>query len=170
MRGLMAIPRRPSWRGEPRPHLKGPCNPNDRCLQSGSVGGITGLHHLALTVSDAEVSARWYADLIGLQVALAGDDDEVSFRVLADPSSGTVVGLRQYHRRATAGDAFDEFRVGMDHVAFGVPDLAALEAWQEELERRGITYTPIAQTPIGQVIVFRDPDGIQLEFWLPSTV
>lgn len=29
-------------------------------------------------------------------------------------------------------------------------------------------FTPIAETPIGSVIVFRDPDNIQLEFWLPA--
>ena len=29
-------------------------------------------------------------------------------------------------------------------------------------------YTPIAETSIGSVIVFRDPDNIQLEFWLPA--
>ena len=40
--------------------------------------------------------------------------------------------------------------------------------WQKELSSRGITFTPIAETPIGWVIVFRDPDNIQLEFWLPA--
>ncbi|MDQ1449420.1 MAG: hypothetical protein QOC79_2391, partial [Actinomycetota bacterium] len=33
---------------------------------------------------------------------------------------------------------------------------------------RGIAFTPITDTPIGSVIVFRDPDNIQLEFWLPA--
>jgi catechol 2,3-dioxygenase-like lactoylglutathione lyase family enzyme len=132
------------------------------------MAGISGIHHLALTVADADASAAWYSDLLGMQVVLSGDDDDVSFRVLADPASGTVVGVRQYHRRAAPGDRFDEFRVGMDHVAFGVTSRDELEAWQAELERRGVTYTPIAETPIGQVIVFRDPDGIQLEFWLPA--
>ena len=37
-----------------------------------------------------------------------------------------------------------------------------------ELTARGIAYTPIAETSIGSVIVFRDPDNIQLEFWLPA--
>ena len=35
------------------------------------------------------------------------------------------------------------------------------------LERRGISFTPAVETPIGTVVVFRDPDNIQLEFWLP---
>lgn len=128
---------------------------------------ITGAHHAAFTVSDVERSAAWYRDLLGLVQVLGGDDDEVSFRVLAHPASGWVTGLRQYHSRP--GDAFDELRTGLDHFAFGVADPSALEAWEEELRRRGdITFTPIVDTPIGSVIVFRDPDGIQLEFWLPS--
>ena len=40
-------------------------------------------------------------------------------------------------------------------------------SWEAELARRGITFTPAAETPIGTVVVFRDPDEVQLEFWLP---
>ena len=48
---------------------------------------IAGAHHVALTVSDADRSAEWYRDLLGMQVVLSGDDDNVSFRVLAHPGS-----------------------------------------------------------------------------------
>ena len=128
---------------------------------------ITGAHHMALTVTDVERSKAWYTDLLGLVEVFGGDDDAVSFRVLAHPGSGWVLGLRQYHGRP--GDGFDELRTGLDHFAFGVADRAELEAWEAELRRRGdITFTPIAETPIGQVIVFRDPDNIQLELWLSA--
>jgi len=128
---------------------------------------ITGAHHLALTVRDVERSAAWYSDLLGLVEVMNGGDDSVSFRVLACPSSGWVMGLRQY--RDGSGDEFDEMRTGLDHVALGVADRDELQAWEEELARRSIIYSPIAETPIGTVIVFRDPDGIQLEFWLPAS-
>jgi catechol 2,3-dioxygenase-like lactoylglutathione lyase family enzyme len=127
---------------------------------------ISGGHHLALTVRDADRSAEWYHDLFGMQIVLSGDDDTVKFRVLACPSSGWVVGVREYQGRDH--DRFDEFRTGLDHFAFGVSSRAELEAWQDELESRRIEYSPIAETPIGQVIAFRDPDNIQLEFWLPA--
>jgi len=127
---------------------------------------ITGAHHVALTVSDVHRSAEWYCDLLGLQVAMSGDSDEVSFRYLVDPKSGWGLGVRQYP--AHPADTFDEFRTGMDHFAFGVATRAELEHWEKELSVRGITFTPIAETPIGTVIVFRDPDNIQLEFWLPA--
>jgi glyoxylase I family protein len=127
---------------------------------------ITGGHHVALTVSDADRSAEWYCSLLNMQVALTGNSEDVKFRVLADPASGWVLGVRQYP--SPVADRFDEFRTGLDHLAFGVATRAELEDWEKELSSRGITFTPIAETPIGSVIVFRDPDNIQLEFWLPA--
>ena len=127
---------------------------------------ITGGHHIALTVTDADRSAEWYSGLLGMSVLAAGDDETVKVRVLVDAASGWLLGLRQYHGRE--GDGFDEFRTGLDHFAFGVENRAALEKWERELSARGIAYTPIAETSIGSVIVFRDPDNIQLEFWLPA--
>jgi glyoxylase I family protein len=127
---------------------------------------ITNIHHVALTVTDAERSADWYQDLLGVQCVLSSYTDEVRVRVLADMASGIRFGVREYP--GSEGSRFDEFRTGLDHLAFGVRDRAELEAWQGELERRGIPFSPIAETPMGAVIVFRDPDNIQLEFWLPS--
>jgi glyoxylase I family protein len=127
---------------------------------------ITGGHHIALTVTDADRSAEWYSGLLRMSVVADGNDETVKVRVLADPRSGWMLGLRQYH--GGEGDGFDEFRTGLDHFAFGVENRAALEEWEHELSARGIAYTPIAETSIGSVIVFRDPDNIQLEFWLPA--
>lgn len=126
---------------------------------------ITGAHHLALTVPDAERSAAWYGDLLGMVQVLGGDSDGVSFRVLAHPECGWIMGLRSYSDGAN--DAFDELRTGLDHVAFGVSSADELAAWEAELSARGIPFTPAAATPIGTVVVFRDPDNIQLEMWLP---
>jgi len=127
---------------------------------------ITGGHHIALTVRDADRSAQWYGDLLGMQVVLKGDDEAVRFRVLAHPDSGLVIGIRQYPGREEG--AFDEFRTGLDHFAFGVSSRAELESWEQKLRAAGIPFTPIAESPIGPVVVFRDPDNIQLEFFLPA--
>jgi len=127
---------------------------------------ITGGHHIALTVSDADRSAEWYCSLLNMQVALKGDSEDVKFRVLAHLESGWVLGVRQYPGHHA--DGFNEYRTGLDHFAFGVATRAELEQWQKELSSRGITFTPITETPIGWVIVFRDPDNIQLEFWLTA--
>ena len=127
---------------------------------------ITGAHHVAFTVRDADLSAQWYGDLLGMQVVLKGDYETVRFRVLAHPGSGWVIGVRQYPGREEG--AFDEFRTGLDHFAFGVSSRAELESWEHRLGEAGIPFTPIADSPIGPVVVFRDPDNIQLEFFLPA--
>jgi len=127
---------------------------------------IIGAHHVAFTVRDADRSAQWYGDLLGMHVVLKGDEDTVRFRVLAHPDSGWVIGVRQYPGREEG--AFDEFRTGLDHFALAVSSRAELEGWEQRLREAGVAFTPIAETPIGSVIVFRDPDNIQLEFWLPA--
>ena len=127
---------------------------------------ITGIHHLALTVTDVERSAAWYSELLGMVQVTGDDTDDVRHRILAHPESGMVIGLRQYPA-AGSGDAFDEMRTGLDHLAIGVDSAAAITAWETRLAELGIAYTPATETPIGTVIVFRDPDNIQLEFWLP---
>jgi glyoxylase I family protein len=128
---------------------------------------ITGAHHIALTVTDADRSAEWYGSLLGMSVVWSGEDESVRFRVLSHPASGWVLGVRQYLGRE--GDSFDEFRTGLDHFAFSVESQQALADWEGVLAAKGIEYTPIAETPIGSVIVFRDPDNVQLEFWLPAS-
>jgi hypothetical protein len=55
---------------------------------------------------------------------------------------------------------------GLDHVAIGIDSASALTEWAQKLDELGVTYTPATETPIGTVIAFRDPDNIQIEFWL----
>ena len=127
---------------------------------------ITGGHHVAFTVGNADRNAQWHGNPLGMQVVLKGDDEAVQFRVLAHPDSGWVIGVRQYPGREEG--AFDEFRTGLDHFAFGVPSRAELESWEQQLRAAGIPFTPTAETPTGSVIVFREPDNIRSEFWLPA--
>jgi glyoxylase I family protein len=125
---------------------------------------INGIHHLAITVSDADTSAQFYGELLGLEEAFTVDDETVRARVFG--GDGFLFGVRHYKQHDK--DRFSEFRVGMDHFAFGVPDRETLEAYARRLKEMGATYTPVAETPVGPVVVFRDPDGIQGEFFLPA--
>jgi glyoxylase I family protein len=125
---------------------------------------VTGFHHIALTVSDADVSAEFYGELLGLQEAFQIDDDIVYARVFA--GDGFLFGVRHYKNHDK--DRFSEFRTGLDHLAFGVPDRAALSSFERKLEQLAATYTSTCETPLGPVLVFRDPDGIQVEFFLAA--
>jgi glyoxylase I family protein len=87
---------------------------------------ITGVHHLALTVSDLERSVAWYRDHLGMDEVFAASDDSVSFKVLLHPGSGWLMGLREYAKGGS--DRFDEFRTGLDHFAFQVADAGELRS------------------------------------------
>jgi glyoxylase I family protein len=126
---------------------------------------VTGAHHVAFTVQDVEASAAWYQDLFGMRLLLQADDENVRVRVLVHPDSELIIGLREYPGHDDG--AFSEFRTGLDHIAFAVSSREELEAWQDVLAEKGISFSPIAESPIGTLVVLRDPDNIQLELWLP---
>jgi glyoxylase I family protein len=82
----------------------------------------------------------------------------------------TRLGLTQHHEGGS--EAFDELHVGLDHLAFAVTDRDELDAWSQRLTLAAVTHSPIAAAnsiPGAAVLVFRDPDNIQLElFFDPS--
>lgn len=82
------------------------------------------------------------------------------------PASGTGFGFTD-HGAKGSGDVFDEHRTGMDHLAFAVRDRATLEAWKARFEEHGVDHSDIAPSAVGDVIVFRDPDNVQLEVYAP---
>jgi len=126
------------------------------------VPDISGMHHIALTVRDLSRSKAWYGQVLGLSALFEGGDDDVSYVVLTDSSGPLMLGLRQY--REGSGDRFDEFRTGLDHLAFAVSGQAQLQAWEARFDELGVDHSAIKDSPVGQVLTLRDPDNIQLEF------
>jgi catechol 2,3-dioxygenase-like lactoylglutathione lyase family enzyme len=53
----------------------------------------------------------------------------------------------------------------MDHVAFAVPDRAALDAWKARFEELGVEHSEIKPSVMGDMIAFRDPDNVQFEVY-----
>jgi catechol 2,3-dioxygenase-like lactoylglutathione lyase family enzyme len=73
------------------------------------------------------------------------------------------------HKRAAPAEQFSEFRVGLDHVAFGCASRAELEKWALRLDELGIDHGDIKDATYGSGVSFRDPDGITLEFFAPPS-
>ncbi len=123
------------------------------------------ISHLDLTVSDAEKSAHWYVDTLGLRRVRRADLDTRIMIVLVHPDTHLVIGLNQ-HLEPTA-DRFDERRPGLDHVGFAVAERTELDHWEQRLAELGVELSPVTDAPSGSgtALVFRDPDNIQLEFW-----
>ncbi len=127
---------------------------------------LTGVSHVALTVSDLDRSKEWYFDLFGLQELFGGDDEDMRY-VVTMHSSGLILGLREHKKGAK--DKFAPDRTGLDHIAFQCTDRAELEKWEATFEEKGITYTPTIDIDYGHVLNFKDPDNIALEMFALKT-
>jgi glyoxylase I family protein len=121
---------------------------------------FTGLSHVAFTVRDPQASARWYRDVFGL-TPLPGDEAH-GVLLLVHPETKLLFVLRRNPER---DGPFSENRTGLDHLSFLVSGKVELERWQRRLADLGVRHSPIAYEDYGSVLVFRDPDNIQLEFF-----
>lgn len=124
-----------------------------------------GLNHIILTISDVERSRRFYRDLLGFNVYNVSDDPGAGFLFETD-------GITLFFfpsREPLPGDRFSEFRIGLDHLAFTAFSLPALDALAERLIAAGVETRGVERfSPTGNwYVAFRDPDNIQLEYWLP---
>jgi glyoxylase I family protein len=138
--------------------------------ESGTGPAVTGYHHFAPTVSDVEASAQWYEQVFGMTrvpVTFPHYGGEQGYAVvLTEPRTGIVLGL--HHHDANPGQAFDERRTGLDHMSFAVTSRADLDAWARWLDSQGVENSGVVDTgdPMPySVVVFRDPDHIQLELF-----
>ena len=128
-----------------------------------------GLTHVALTVKDLSVSVPWYEALLGAKPVLDEDTDP-GFHHTVYLIGNTLIGLHQ-HTTPAPDEGFSEYRVGLDHVAFGCANRGELEGWVERLNSLGIElgvkHGGIKDAHYGSGISFRDPDGIALEMFCP---
>jgi catechol-2,3-dioxygenase len=75
-----------------------------------------------------------------------------------------VFGIHQHDQPAPT-EEFSEYRVGLDHLAFGCANRGELETWVGRLGALGVQHGGIIDAPYGSGLSFRDPDGIALEFF-----
>jgi glyoxylase I family protein len=129
---------------------------------------VIGIHHLGLTVRDVEASATWYERVLGFwRVGEFTAPDGARRKVFLRHADLPVrLGLTEHRDGAPA--RFDETRIGLDHLAFAVADRAELDGWAARLAAAGVPHSAVAPAnsiPGAAVLVFRDPDNIQLELF-----
>jgi glyoxylase I family protein len=124
------------------------------------------LTHVALTVRNLAVSVPWYGALFDIEPVIDEDTSSGFHHTVYLIGNGTLLGLHQ-HTEPAPDERFSEFRVGLDHVAFGCANRKELEKWALRLDELGIEHGEIQDAHYGSDVSFRDPDGIALEFFAP---
>jgi len=133
----------------------------------------SGFDHIVLTVSDLERARQFYGDLLGFELTSAPKDyaDLVFAGGYSFMIGEVEIGLIS-HKETSPGDCFNETRIGLDHLAFKAPNEAALHALVEKLVQAGIKTKGVELFEHSRKlsVTFRDPDNIQLEYWLDQPI
>ena len=125
-----------------------------------------GVHHFRLTVSNVDRAVAFYSDVLGFKKLM--DLNPGAF--LSNGKVGLGIGPHHDPGRAIRGDRFDENRIGLDHLSFGVASRADLEDAVRVLDKRGLPHSEVRDLGPAfgiYVLIFRDPDNIQLESTAP---
>jgi glyoxylase I family protein len=136
-----------------------------------------GYSHVRLTVTDIARSRAFYEQVFGFDVAYeapAEDADQATKDALGflfggviySFGAGNLLGLRPV---APDGDAFDEDRAGLDHLAFRLSSRADLDAAVAVLDELGVAHAGPKDLGMMWILEFRDPDGIALECTAPHS-
>ena len=155
---------------------------------------LTGLAHTAVCVPDVRAAARWYADVLGLEVLsppyrMEGEQIErdmgelmtspvvVTAAIVGFGTEDRVIELIEYPAAGVAPAATGRpsvTRIGMTHVGMLCDDIAATRA---ELEARGVEFltTGIADVaglkttwchdPWGTVIILLEKSRDDRPYW-----
>jgi catechol 2,3-dioxygenase-like lactoylglutathione lyase family enzyme len=124
-----------------------------------------GLNHIILTVSNIERSRAFYGNVLGFDLTIIEEDPDKSFFF----SCGGVQFFFFPSRQPIPNDRFSEFRIGLDHLSFTAPSRESLQELTQRLKAAGVPTQGMEQfVHTGNwYVAFRDPDNIQLEYWLP---
>ena len=120
---------------------------------------VRNLAHVVLRVRDAEESAVWYQDVLGLKVNarfpgmvfLAAAEDsshELALMTLGPDAPGP-----------------EQSRVGLYHIGWQLESLDELKGLKTSLEAKGVNVVGVGDHGISLGVYVHDPDGNELEFF-----
>jgi catechol 2,3-dioxygenase-like lactoylglutathione lyase family enzyme len=143
-------------------------------IDRGSGAPITGLSHVQLLVSDVRASSEWYTVALGLEPYVR--DFDIGYVALRHRSARMVVVLtapphpEQNGGRDRLAPHVEPTAIPgtVDHLAFAVPDGAALQSWAHHLTEIGIDHHGVVLENGNPSLQLRDPDGIAIELVAPG--
>ena len=121
---------------------------------------ISKLSHVALKVTDMEKAKQFYHGVLGLPYCDDNDGNEMVF-----------FRANGHHNLALfSSDKVDNTAPSLDHIAFQLHGgQRELELAQVELELVGIEVIPFEHEDVHS-LYFNDPDGNQIELYVPNIV
>lgn len=122
---------------------------------------LTGVRAVKFPVTDLARSRAWYSEVFGVDWEYEFPDDDGVVRGIAGSLpglDGSGIALRE-NPEVARGIA------GFDPVIFAVADRAATEAWARHLDDLGIAHSPVIEATVGYLLVFHDPDGIEIHLY-----
>jgi catechol 2,3-dioxygenase-like lactoylglutathione lyase family enzyme len=131
---------------------------------------IQRMHHVAYRCKDAKQTVEWYRDHLGMDFVLAIAEDHVPsthapdpyMHVFLDAGGGNVLAFFELPNSPPQGrDANTPEWV--QHIAFKLESVEALEAAKSRLEAAGIPVIGVTDHTIFKSIYFFDPNGHRLE-------
>lgn len=125
-----------------------------------SVATVRNLGHVVLRVRDAEASARWYEDVLGLKVTFRMPRQMVFLAARADSSHELAL-----MTLGAGAPGPEPGRVGLYHVGWQLGSLEELEGITERLREKGIEVAGIGDHGISMGVYLHDPDGNELEIF-----
>jgi catechol 2,3-dioxygenase-like lactoylglutathione lyase family enzyme len=126
-----------------------------------------GINHLALITTDMDATVRFYHGVLGARlVATIGTDDFRHYFFEFGPEQ--TVAFFEYRNAelepfSKPAGRPDPRAVQFDHLAFNVPDEAALERLRSRLKEHDCEVTDVVDHGFVRSIYFTDPNGIALE-------
>jgi len=127
---------------------------------------VGGVHHLRLTVTDVDRAKDFYTEELGFAVVMELNPGYF----LSNGSVGLGLGPHPDPANAAPNDRFDENRVGLDHLNFGVGSRDELERAARVLNGRGVPRGEIKDLGAAfglYVRTFSVPVNVHLELSTP---
>jgi len=122
---------------------------------------IEGIDHVAIGVSDMNVSLKFYSGILGLDIIHDGRNDGGDKKSFLGSKDKALVALTE-HKDASLEN--EKNPIGVSHIAFKVNDI---EEASKLLKEKGVTFIEIKTDEEGRGIAyhFLDPDGTELEIY-----
>ena len=128
------------------------------------------IHHVAYRCKDAKETVEFYTSVLNMGFVLAIAENEVPstkapdpyMHIFLDAGMGNVLAFFELPNSEEMGRDGNT-PLWVQHIAFEVEDLAALESAQEEIAARGIEVLGPVHHGIFKSIYFFDPNGHRIE-------